>query len=353
MASAARLFPFLILLLLAATGAARAADLENGERRTQICLNCHETAPDENGIGPTLFKIINRRAGSMAGYNYSRAMGSLTYRWTRARLSAYIANPRVAVPGTKEIFAGYRNADDRRDVIAYLESIAGVTDLPATARFLPGPTVRETGTEVATRIDGVLVKAQGFVAECRSAGQAAVFGPLPTSDGLKDMQVFGADPAGLDVYGLGILAQSTRSPRVRLAGSDFAAAPRFGLDNSRYATGNTGKAKFDFVQLTFDRPVFVEDVVLRGVRRQDTDAWYTTHDADPDWTAGFRTALASGQPAYSGGQVGVVTRSLPVYRAAIRVLTIGAVPTCRLGPLYPADLTPDQFTVQSVSFSVL
>jgi cytochrome c2 len=40
--------------------------------------------------------------------------------WTPDKLDAYLADPRAVVPGNKMTFAGLKDAQDRKDVIAYL-----------------------------------------------------------------------------------------------------------------------------------------------------------------------------------------------------------------------------------------
>jgi cytochrome c2 len=41
--------------------------------------------------------------------------------WTRATLNAFLADPERVVPGTSMGMPGLPSADDRRDVIEYLE----------------------------------------------------------------------------------------------------------------------------------------------------------------------------------------------------------------------------------------
>ena len=86
------------------------------------CAACHSVKPGENRLGPTLAGVIGRKAASVPGYNYSPAMKAAKLTWTRAELDAYLANPRVKLPGIKMIFAGLPSPQSRADVVAYLAS---------------------------------------------------------------------------------------------------------------------------------------------------------------------------------------------------------------------------------------
>ncbi len=45
--------------------------------------------------------------------------------WTPENLNKYLENPKAMVPGTKMVFPGLKSAQDRADVIAYLETQKG------------------------------------------------------------------------------------------------------------------------------------------------------------------------------------------------------------------------------------
>lgn len=110
----------------AALGSTAAADAElaAGERvfRNQ-CMGCHAVEAGLNRAGPTLHGLFGRKAGSLEGFNYSRAMREADLVWTPETLDAFLAEPNAVVPGTIMVFWGLRS-DDRRRVIAYLEAAA-------------------------------------------------------------------------------------------------------------------------------------------------------------------------------------------------------------------------------------
>jgi len=85
------------------------------------CFVCHATEPGKNKLGPSLAGIVGRKAGSVPGYAYSDANKNSGVTWDEATLDTYLTDPRKFVPGTKMIFAGLKNPDDRKALIEYLK----------------------------------------------------------------------------------------------------------------------------------------------------------------------------------------------------------------------------------------
>jgi cytochrome c len=74
------------------------------------CAVCHQTARDARStIGPNLAGLSGRVVGTLPGYTYSAAMKGAGGKWTRARLAAFITNPRQTLPGTKMAYVGQRD----------------------------------------------------------------------------------------------------------------------------------------------------------------------------------------------------------------------------------------------------
>ena len=110
---------------LAAVGSAWAeGDAANGAKLfKQKCGICHSAEAGKNKIGPSLFGVVGRKAGSVADYSYSEAMRNSGLTWDGASLDVYLANPRNKVPGTKMTFPGLPKEPDRADVISYLSTL--------------------------------------------------------------------------------------------------------------------------------------------------------------------------------------------------------------------------------------
>ncbi len=86
------------------------------------CATCHKVeAGAQNGIGPALHGIVGKKAGQVAGFNYSPALKASGLTWDEAALDKYIANPRALVVGTKMSFAGQPDAAKRAQIIAWLK----------------------------------------------------------------------------------------------------------------------------------------------------------------------------------------------------------------------------------------
>lgn len=116
---------FPLILATLACSPAIAADSHQGEIVfKQNCAICHtpvKGAP--SGVGPRLYGVVGRRAGTLPGYNYSQAMKHSGLTWTPKELNLYIDDPQKVVPGNKMPFAGLHNHEQREDVIAYLETL--------------------------------------------------------------------------------------------------------------------------------------------------------------------------------------------------------------------------------------
>ena len=103
--------------------AAAAGDATNGEKVCRKCMACHSAEPGKNKVGPSLFGVVGRTSGTVEGFKYSDAMKNAGIVWGEDTLDEYLADPRGVVPKTRMAFPGLKDAQDREDVIAYLESL--------------------------------------------------------------------------------------------------------------------------------------------------------------------------------------------------------------------------------------
>jgi cytochrome c len=116
-----------LTLLLAAFAVypALAEDGDPGRGKTVFnqCVICHTIEPGKAKIGPSLHGIVGRQSASVPGFAYSAAMKKYDVTWNDDTLFTYLATPMKLVPGTKMAFAGLPKEQDRRDVIAYLNTL--------------------------------------------------------------------------------------------------------------------------------------------------------------------------------------------------------------------------------------
>jgi cytochrome c len=112
------------LLLAGFATDALAADPAAGEKIFKAqCGICHAVVAGQNRVGPTLFGVVGRRAGSVPGFNYTADHKKLGVTWDAATLDKYLANPRAMVPDTSMLYAGLKNDAERADLVAYLETL--------------------------------------------------------------------------------------------------------------------------------------------------------------------------------------------------------------------------------------
>jgi len=101
-------------------------DLGHGEKVFKKCTACHQIASGgKNMIGPNLWGVIGRTAGSVSDYKYSKAMVAYGKEWTYEEMNSYLIKPQAYVKGTKMAFAGLRKEKDRASVILFMNSKSG------------------------------------------------------------------------------------------------------------------------------------------------------------------------------------------------------------------------------------
>lgn len=99
--------------------------VSNGELQfARKCSVCHTlTADGKRRAGPTLFGVFGRRAGGLEGYPYSSALQNSDIIWTAATINRlFEEGPDKVTPGTKMPIQRMKNAQDREDLVSFLQS---------------------------------------------------------------------------------------------------------------------------------------------------------------------------------------------------------------------------------------
>lgn len=110
------------VLAAIASPALAEGDAAAGKKVYNKCKACHALEEGKNRVGPSLYNIVGRTAGSIEGFKYSKAMKESGLTWDEETLAKFLAKPKALVPGTRMAFPGLRKEGDLENVIAYLKS---------------------------------------------------------------------------------------------------------------------------------------------------------------------------------------------------------------------------------------
>jgi cytochrome c2 len=111
---------------LAAGDAAHGAQIFKG-----TCGVCHLAQPHPAisdlamRIGPNLWGVVGRKAGTAEHFRYSAAMRGSGITWTPQALVPYVHEPQKTIPNIRMSFQGLKSLSDAQDVVAYLQTFKG------------------------------------------------------------------------------------------------------------------------------------------------------------------------------------------------------------------------------------
>jgi len=101
------------------------ADPKKGEQLAKVCQTCHTfNKGGPNKIGPNLWGVSDEQIANVPNYQFSAALEKdKNEKWDPEKLNQWLYNPQSFAKGTKMTFAGFPKAQDRADVIAYLDTL--------------------------------------------------------------------------------------------------------------------------------------------------------------------------------------------------------------------------------------
>ncbi|MGH1349361.1 MAG: c-type cytochrome [Methyloligellaceae bacterium] len=109
------------------------AEVKGEKEFKRRCASCHYVLKDKKRVGPSLFKIINRQAGTSKGFRYGKDMvaaGEKGLKWTPENLVEFLEKPRVYLgkhvgkgKASSRMVLRLRDLEKRKDIVAYLVSL--------------------------------------------------------------------------------------------------------------------------------------------------------------------------------------------------------------------------------------
>jgi cytochrome c len=111
-------------LLTVSAANAQNADAGKALFNSRTCVACHTNTGTANRVGPPLFGVMGRKAGTVATFNnYSDDLKKAGFEWTPEKLDAWLTDPKSVIPSTKMVFAGMKVESERKDLIEYLKTL--------------------------------------------------------------------------------------------------------------------------------------------------------------------------------------------------------------------------------------
>lgn len=121
-----------VLVILAAIGLGLGASIQAHAQGDPIageslfksrCPGCHEHSSERNALGASLVGVMNRKAGTLPGATFSRALTESNITWDEASLDRFLASPSKLLPMTLMTAHQIPIAQERVDIIAYLKTL--------------------------------------------------------------------------------------------------------------------------------------------------------------------------------------------------------------------------------------
>ena len=150
-----------------------AADAAKGEAVFAKCSACHTiNAGGANGIGPNLSGIMGDEIGhGRGGFAFSDALKNVGGKWDFEKMDKWLSSPRKFANGTKMSFAGLSSAEDRANLMLYMNTQGSTIPLPA-AEAAPAADAAAAPAEVAAPAEGAAAPAEGAAAPAAGAAPA-------------------------------------------------------------------------------------------------------------------------------------------------------------------------------------
>ena len=90
-----------MIIIILTVSIANTADPVKGKKVFKKCVACHSLQESKNKIGPSLYNLLGRKAGSVDGYKYSKAMKNSDVVWDEESLDKFLTKPRKFIKKQK------------------------------------------------------------------------------------------------------------------------------------------------------------------------------------------------------------------------------------------------------------
>ena len=112
-----------LLIAGLACSAQAEGDPAKGKKVFKKCAACHASKEGKKKVGPSMFGVWERPAGSVEGFKYSKSMAAAGYNWDEEHLSGFLAAPTKYLPGTKMGFSGIKKEKQLVDLLAFFKTL--------------------------------------------------------------------------------------------------------------------------------------------------------------------------------------------------------------------------------------
>ena len=113
---------FVAAVALAAIQAGASTAADGQQAFNNNCRTCHTIKQGDNRLGPSLFGVVGRKAGTSPGYRFSSAMENSGVTWDETNLDRFISEPDAVINGNAmKPYGGLSDAAQRKAIVDNLK----------------------------------------------------------------------------------------------------------------------------------------------------------------------------------------------------------------------------------------